>query len=324
MADPNRGRQFIFVGGAARSGTTLVQNMLDSHPDICGAPEFHHLPDIVRLRRKLYHSIANGWIDLICSYDDVDSYICSLIENLLLPLADDRGCRFLSEKTPNNVLVFSELIDLFPAAHFIYVTRDPRAVVASLLQVGMRAKKAGWKTQDYTHSVLSSITYINQCLSSGFASQKIAPERVLGVSYESLVTNPENETQRICKFLEMEWCKNMLHPGSMKHLGEKAVTNNVWYDTNSYNRDPKTYEIDKWRSQLTYVQKVMITTAFSDNADLAQLGYEFSIDGILGLTLSRFFRCARKVRHRSVALARKGQGKLRQGFRLLHDMANPK
>ena len=189
MADPHGGARFIFVGGAARSGTTLVQNMLDSHPDICGAPEFHHIADIVQLRKKLYSSIDQELIDLVCSYDDVDSCICALIEGLLLPLAEKYGCRLLSEKTPNNVLIFPELINLFPEAHFIYVVRDPRAVIASMLQVGKRAKKVGWKTQDYTQSVFAAISYINQCLKAGFASYKIAPKRVLAVVYERLVSD---------------------------------------------------------------------------------------------------------------------------------------
>jgi protein-tyrosine sulfotransferase len=151
-------------------------------------------------------------IDLICSYDDVDGCICSLIESLLLPLAEKYKCRFLSEKTPNNVLIFPELINLFPGALFIYVVRDPRAVIASMRQVGKRAKKVGWKTQDYTQSVLAAISYINQCLNAGFTSYKIAPERVLAVAYERLVSDPEVETKKICKFLKIDWSKQMLYP----------------------------------------------------------------------------------------------------------------
>ena len=230
-------------------------------------------------------------------------------------MAEKYGCRFLSEKTPNNVLVFAELLNLFPAAHFIYVIRDPRAVVASMLQVGRRAKKAGWTTPAYTHSVWAAISYINQCLHSGFASQKIAPERVATVSYERLVSEPESETKRICNFLKIDWCQKMLHPGSIKHLGEKAVTNNVWYDTKSYNRDPKTYEIDKWQTQLTYVQQVMIATAFRNHGELAQFGYDFSIDGFVGFTLSRGFRLAGNVRRRSLACTRQSRVKVRQGLR---------
>ena len=88
MNPPQRGSRLIIVGGAARSGTTLLQNMLDSHPDICGAPEFHHLPDLVRLRKRIHQNISKNWIDLICSYDEVDKAIASLAEELLLPLAN--------------------------------------------------------------------------------------------------------------------------------------------------------------------------------------------------------------------------------------------
>ena len=65
MGELSRGKRFVFIGGSPRSGTTLVQNILDSHPVICGGPEFHHLPDIMNLRKALRDSIAKGWIDLI-------------------------------------------------------------------------------------------------------------------------------------------------------------------------------------------------------------------------------------------------------------------
>lgn len=47
------GKRYILVGGAPRSGTTLLQNILDSHPDIVGGPEFMHLRDFVELRKTL-------------------------------------------------------------------------------------------------------------------------------------------------------------------------------------------------------------------------------------------------------------------------------
>lgn len=47
-----KGERLIFTGGAARSGTTLVQNILDSHPDIVGGPEFLHLEDLMAFKKK--------------------------------------------------------------------------------------------------------------------------------------------------------------------------------------------------------------------------------------------------------------------------------
>ena len=323
MVDSNGGERFIFVGGAARSGTTLVQNMLDSHPDICGAPEFHHVPDIISLRKKMHVSIDRKFIDLICSYDDVDRHICSLIEAILYPLADRHGCRFLSEKTPNNVLVFPELMNLFPVARFIHVVRDPRAIIASMLQVGKRAKQKNWQTQEFTHSVGAAVEYVRRCQQTGFTSFELAPERVFELKYERLVSDPENETRRICKFLGIEWSNRMLHPKNVKHLGEKAVTNDVWYSTKSYNRDPEPYEVDGWKSQLTYVQQNIITTAFLDNKGLTRCGYAFSSDDslrmnrVLGLMISAVRSLSRGAFPRSIRLARRFRAKAKQGLSLL-------
>lgn len=92
MAEATR---LIIIGGSPRSGTTLVQNILDSHPDVLGGPEFLHLPDIVRLRNKLHGSISRDWISLICSREDVDKRTRTMIEDLLLPFAERGGARIL-------------------------------------------------------------------------------------------------------------------------------------------------------------------------------------------------------------------------------------
>jgi hypothetical protein len=291
------GAAFIFVGGAARSGTTLLQNMLDSHPDICGAPEFHHIVDIALLRKRLHQSVRNGTIDLICSHEDVDRCLCDLVEGLLLPVKARSGCRYLSEKTPENVLAFPELVGLFPEAHFVHVVRDPRAVIASMLQVGKRAKRVHWPTQDFTHSVLAAVSYIRQCLEAGLTASRMAPERVATVWYEKLVTDPEAETKRLCSFFGIDWSGAMLHPGSRHHLGEKASTSlNLWYNSKSFNRDPEATDIDKWRNELSLTQQAIIATAFRNDRRLKHLGYDLSMKGFVGQSLSTLARLGQRTK----------------------------
>jgi len=94
-----QGRGLVFVGGCPRSGTTLVQLMLDSHPDVCGGPEFDRVPDIVALRDRLRASVDSGRISVYRSKEDVDREIGQLVERLLAPYAGERGCKVVSEKT---------------------------------------------------------------------------------------------------------------------------------------------------------------------------------------------------------------------------------
>jgi hypothetical protein len=258
-----------------------VQNILDCHPDICGGPEFQHLPDIIEVRRKLHASLQKRWIDLFCSAEAIDQQIGALIENLLLPLADRSGCRFLSEKTPANVLIFDDLMILFPHARFIHVIRDPRAVVASLLQVGERIReKFGRSSNSFTLHLLSSIRHARNCMSAGLAAASKNPDKVLTVVYERLVTDPENETKGICNFLKVDWCQQLLHPGGIKHPGETAIVNDLWYSNETYNRDPDTIALDKWKSQLSTMQQVIIASLFRDVKGFEELGYDLSLKGL--------------------------------------------
>lgn len=278
----NSEKYFIFVGGAPRSGTTLVQNMLDSHPDIIGGPEFMHLPDIIQLRNRLHNSIEEGRIDIYCSKSDVDKQISFMIENLLLPIKRHNRKKIISEKTPGNVNVFSELMELFPKARFIHVVRDPRAIVASMLQVGKRAKKVkGLNIQKFTYSTSAAINYIKKCFENGFEAAQKAPDRIMTVMYGKLVTDPVFETKRICKFLDLEWSSEMISPQNKKHLAQKPTTRSeVWYDENSFNRAPVKTEIKKWETQLSLVQKAVVLLSFRNNRELASFGYNFSLENL--------------------------------------------
>ena len=109
-----RGERIIFVGGPPRSGTTLVQNMLDSHPDICGGPEFDNIPNIIGVRNMMLDSLNRGRTDVFMNKEYLDSRVVEFIESFLLPYADRRQRRLVSEKTPFNVLVFPELLECSP------------------------------------------------------------------------------------------------------------------------------------------------------------------------------------------------------------------
>lgn len=275
--------RLIFVGGCPRSGTTLLQNILDSHPLILGGPEFLHLHDIIDLRGKINTSIAREYINIICTKEEVDGYLASFVEDIFLRLADKKQCEFYSEKTPTNILVFSELIELFPEAHFIQVLRDPRSIVSSMQQVRKRAIEKGLNRPYFIENSRASISYIKRCVAAGFLASKNEPDKVLTIVYEELLGSPEKETQKICKFLGIEWSEKMLYPGEKNHLGEQAITvksGEMWYDKNMYNRNIDAGTTLKWQKNLTLGQQIKILLAFKDFSELESCGYDFSLNSL--------------------------------------------
>lgn len=151
------GDRMIIVGGSPRSGTTITQAILDSHPQIFGGPEFDRLPEIARTRGQLLESLAAGRIVEFCDRDSINASFGRLIESLLYPAMHRHGATYISEKTPWNVLEFDALLEMLPGAKFVEVVRDPRAVVNSMLKVAERYRRKGLEPPDVIASLNSSI-----------------------------------------------------------------------------------------------------------------------------------------------------------------------
>ena len=287
MSVTEDGNQYIFIGGAARSGTTLLQNILDSHPEINGGPEFLHIPDIIYLRNRFKTSLDKDYLEYYCNQSEVDAEIVRLIDRFLTPKITDNPVRYLSEKTPDNILVFQELAELFPRAKFIGIFRDPRATIASLLEVGNRALNKGKYPPKFAKNTKLAGGYVKKCMEAGLEAVKRHPDRVHTVKYEDLVMNPEQELVTLCGFLGIDFSNKMLTPAHFKHSGEAAITiksKNIWYDKKSYNKNPHTDSLEKWKRVLSPSDKLIIYELFKDQKALQELGYNINTKDINGLT----------------------------------------
>ncbi|HHH42501.1 MAG TPA: sulfotransferase [Gammaproteobacteria bacterium] len=266
------GRELLFVGGSPRTGTTLVQNILDSHPDIAGGPEFDNIPDIVGTRNKLVYSVKTGRITDYVSAADVDREFGYLIERLLLPYLSRNKVSLVSEKTPFNAFVFRELLDMLPACRCIFCVRDPRSVAASLLAVGARAAEKSAKSPAYTRNISDAIKLIQASYQAGFSVA--THPRLLVLVYEELVREPERQTRKLCEFLGIPWHKEMVSPHEKKHDGDRYV-DNIWYDMPMYYRPITSGGPRAPGKGLTSAQLAAVNEAFRDDANLAAIGYTF-------------------------------------------------
>ena len=70
---------------------------------------------------------------------------------------------------------------LFPEAHFIQMVRDPRATVASLLQVGAQAAQKQVSAPPWTTSLRGAVHQVDQYLAAGFLATEQAPTKILTV-----------------------------------------------------------------------------------------------------------------------------------------------
>jgi len=136
-------RQLFFVGGAPRSGTTWLQQMLDCHPDVSchGEGQFWQqlavpLESMMAQRRQALEAKNTRFFRHTGGYplptpDDAEFLVGTAILLSLRQQSAGKCCLAVGEKTPENVFFFPRLERLFPGAKFIAIARDPRDVLTS-------------------------------------------------------------------------------------------------------------------------------------------------------------------------------------------------
>jgi hypothetical protein len=196
----------VFIGGAGRSGTTLLRVMLDAHPRIFCGPELKILPALA----EAYQNLTRNFASVVQAYamrsTDVQrrfrDFIDGLVENARLAAGKPRW----AEKTPHNLLFMVALAEIFPNARFLHVVRDGRDVACSLLNMNWVNPQSGRKW-DYVQNMANAALYWRDVVTMARrqAEHPAAAGRVLEVRYEALVADAEGTLRRILEFIDEPW-----------------------------------------------------------------------------------------------------------------------
>ena len=155
--------------------------------------------------------------------------------------AKKEGKQVWGEKTPKNLFYVDIIQAMFPESRFIYVIRDPRAVVYSMNRFA--------RFQD--DSVLNAFNW-QQAATRGYQllMNHVPEERRYILRYEDLVAEVETVTKELCSFIGESFEKDMLnfylqsntniHPNS-RDLG----------GTNTLTKPVTSASVDKWRQGLS-------------------------------------------------------------------------
>ena len=130
----------VFVIGCPRSGTTVVFSLLRANPALASIGQEGHV-----LWESFHHPREQGWFSNALSPGDVRSFERRYLAWAIGALARPKGGRFL-DKTPRNSLRLPYLDALFPDAQYVFVQRDGRATVSSLV--------VAWREREHPAYVL--------------------------------------------------------------------------------------------------------------------------------------------------------------------------
>jgi len=233
----------IFVVGNSRSGTTMMGRILAGHPRIFTFHELHFLEGVFIPARSAIIMDGEEARDLAATLlciqrdgflsqgdrlrykaeaenmvpaHDVDNMTAFAVFRCFLRYETERcGRQIACDQTPRNVFYIEEILRAFQNARIINMVRDPRDVLLS--------QKAKWKRRflgarniPLGEAVRSWINYHPITISRLWRASVHAAERfkthpqVMFLRFEDLVTNPEDSVTDLCRFLGIEYSREML------------------------------------------------------------------------------------------------------------------
>lgn len=193
-------REPIFVMGMPRTGTTLVDRILSSHPDVHSAGE---LPNFGVALKRASGSRTGQMLDI----DTVSR--SSRLDWKRLGEQYVRSTRpattghpHFVDKLPHNFLYAGFIAAALPSARLICLRRDPMDTCLSNFRQLFALDS---RYYDYSFDLLDTGRYFVQFDRLMSFWQKALPGRILEVSYEDLVENQESSTRALLDFCGLSW-----------------------------------------------------------------------------------------------------------------------
>jgi tetratricopeptide (TPR) repeat protein len=188
----------VFIVGMPRSGSTLIEQIIDAHPDAFGAGEILALPDLAGTMGERIGSTL-PYPECVRDLDrqDVDALAKAYLDQLrtLAPQAA-RIC----DKNLGNFQHVGLIAVLFPGARIIHSRRRPLDTCLSCY-----VQKFAPGTHTYSRDLRHLGLFYNGYLSVMAHWRQVLGDRMLEVDYERLVADQEAVTRRIIEHCGLPW-----------------------------------------------------------------------------------------------------------------------
>jgi hypothetical protein len=263
-------RSIVVVGGAPRSGTTLLRTLLGRHPTIASGPE-----TTVFLRRvSSPEDIGErlGWDPaMIAQWQCESRSQVEFIERFQRAILERSGKAVWVEKTPKNAGRFRFVRRHFPYAKLVHIVRDGRDVVCSL-------RRTPFAKLD--HATSESVAAAQRCAVQWRAGVRAARRfrrdpLYYELRYEDLVRDPEGTLRPLIEFLGLPWRDCVLVPS------DQPAEKPVGIDVDAPGAITAAGEIfassiGRWRQDLNYADSRALHLLIGPL--LVELGYEEGVN----------------------------------------------
>jgi len=206
------GHDLIFIISQPKAGSTLLQRILAGHPDIqTSAETWLMLHPVYGIRKRGIKTdynanlAATGVREFLDHYaDGKETYrdgVRSFARTIYGSVLEKHGKRLFLDKTPRYTMIVDELYALFPQARFVFLLRNPLAILNSELHTYV---KGDWQIlAEFAPDLVEAPARI-------VAARALLGDAAQQIRYEDLVTAPETQVRQLCAYLGIDFREDML------------------------------------------------------------------------------------------------------------------
>jgi len=217
--------RLAMLAGHPRSGTTLLEQILDAHPEVVSLEEtriFHEntLPLFMCTQKE------QGGLDWLAKIPVAQlppvraNYFAQAEKFLGQPVGD----RLLIDKNPSMTVYFEQMTKVFSESRFIVALRDPRDVCLSCFMQPIPPTAVSSSYIDLGRTIQEYARVMGLWLE--YRDKMVAPW--LEVRYEDTVGDLESTARRTLEFLNLPWDERVL--GFNEHARKKLVRSPTYAD----------------------------------------------------------------------------------------------
>jgi tetratricopeptide (TPR) repeat protein len=200
-APPSEAAGHAFLLGFPRTGTTLVEVVLDGNPRVVSLEEHELLADGVL---AFMREPVNFQALMRADGADLDALRDAYWRGVRSAGVDVAGKMFV-DKHPLNSLKLPLIAKLFPKAKILFAIRDPRDVILSCFRRRFQMNPSMYEFL----TVPGAAAFYDAVMEFAYAAKRNLALDWHEVRYESLIENFDQRMRGICDYLSLDWMASM-------------------------------------------------------------------------------------------------------------------
>ena len=172
-----------------RSGTTLIEQILSSHPKVFGGDEVEFIPNLISQNSNLNK----------INYKEVGKKYCDMMNKI------SNKFERTTDKLPINFLSIGFIKLILPKAKIIHCSRAAEDNCFSIFKNHFTSGKI-----KFAYNMDEIVQYYNLYWDLMKFWNNLLPKFIYNLKYENLINTNKKETEKLLKFCELDWNENCL------------------------------------------------------------------------------------------------------------------